>query len=156
MNSAMSFTEPKRVKVYFELPEEQEGYPPDRVESLWAEQVDPGDFKIDNIPIYVRGIASGDIVAADPDDEGQLQFKKLLRSSGNSVFRLYVFDEQEVLSLRRTLRDIGYESEQSHVPNLVAVEIPANKPIQPFLDLIVKQAEEKHLEYQEAALRHKI
>lgn len=155
MSSVMT-SEPKRVKLYFELPEEESGYPPDRVESLWAEQIGPRNFKIDNIPIYVRGIGSGDIVAADRDNEGQFHFKELLRSSGNSVFRLYVFDEKEVLSLRRTLRNLGYESEQSHVPNLVAVEIPANKPIQPFLDLIVKQAGEKRLEYQEAALRHPI
>jgi uncharacterized protein DUF4265 len=156
MSSAMSPIETKRVKIYFELPEEEGGYPPDRVESLWAEQLGPRDFKIDNIPIYVRGIGSGDIVAAEPDYEGQLQFKELLQSSGNSVFRLYIFDEKEVPSLRRTLRGLGYESEQSHVPNLVAVEIPANKPIQPFLNLILKQAGEKHLEYQEAALRHQI
>jgi|SRR5579859_2400414 len=152
----MLAAKPKRVKVYFELPEEEDGYPPDRVESLWAEQVGPREFKIANIPIYVRGIGSGDVVAAYSDDEGELHFKELLRSSGNSVFRLYVFDEREVPALRRMLRDLGYESEQSYVPNLVAVEIPANKPIHPFLDLIVKQAKDNHLEYQEAALRHRV
>ena len=144
------------MKVYFELPEEEDGYPPDRVESLWAEQVGPREFKIDNIPIYVRGIGSGDVVAAYSDEEGELHFRELLRSSGNSVFRLYVFDEKEIPALRRMLRDQGYESEQSYIPNLVAVEIPANKPVHPFLDLIVKQAKDNYLEYQEAALRHRI
>ena len=152
----MLATKPKRVKVYFELPEEEDGYPPDRVESLWAEQVGPREFKIDNIPIYVRGIGRGDVVAAYPDEQGELSFKELLRSSGNSVFRLYVFDEKEVPELRRTLRDLGYESEQSYVPSLVSVEIPANKAIHAFLDLIVKQAKDNHLEYQETVLRHRI
>src|SRR5260370_8042204 len=153
-SSAMSATRPKRVKVYFELPEEEDGYPPDRVESLWAEQVGPREFKIDSIPICVLGMARGEVVAGCTDEQGELYFKELLRSSGNSVFRLYVFDEKEVPALRRMLRDLGYESEQSYAPSLVAVEIPANRPIHHFLDLIVKQAKENHLEYQEATLRH--
>ena len=148
--------ERKLVKLYFQLSEDENGYPPDRVETLWAEQTGPAEYKVDNIPFYVRGISSGDIVSADRDDDGQLNFREILQKSGNSVFRLYIFDEEEIISLRQTIREMGYESEQSNVPNLIAVEIPENKSIKPFIDLIVEQAEAKNLEYQEAALRHSI
>lgn len=148
--------ETTHVKIYFELAQEQEGYPPDKYESLWAVEVGPGEFQVDNIPFYVRGISSGDIVAADRDVEGHLHFKSLIRSSGNSVFRLYVFDEGRVPELRKLLGGLGYESELSQIPNLIAVEISASKPIHPFLDLIVQKSEQGQLEYQEGALRHEL
>jgi hypothetical protein len=57
------------VKVHFRL-EIENDWPPASVESLWAVDQDDGTARLDNIPWFVRGIACGDIVTTEPDDEG--------------------------------------------------------------------------------------
>lgn len=67
-------------KVVFRLEQDEDGYPPDNWESLWAGEVEPGLYSIDNIPIFVKGISNGDVVAAEQED-GELRFKRLVRPS---------------------------------------------------------------------------
>lgn len=145
----------EHVKVVFELPEEQEGYPPVGSERLWAvPQSEGNSFRVDNIPFYARGVSSGDVVRATLNQEGELIFQEVVKPSGNSTFRLYVFDRAQVQQIRDDLRAMGCPSELSDIPNLIAVEVPASQPIDQFLDYIVQADETGSLEYQEAALRH--
>ncbi len=107
------------VKIAFELQQDDDGYPPDRYETLWAVALEEsGLYRIDNIPLYVKGISSEDVVMAEPQ-EGRLQFVRLVRPSGNSVFRLYVADESDVQSARDSFRALGCESEQSYASQTV-------------------------------------
>ena len=140
-------------KITFELPEEEEGFPPSKYESLWALPHGKNKFIIDNIPFYIQGISSGDVISASCV-KGEWIYEKLIRPSGNSTFRLYVFEEKLVQQVRQELSKIGCQSEVSDIPNLIAVEIPAEVTINPFLDYIVNESEKGLLEYQEAALRH--
>lgn len=57
------------MKVHFGL-EIQEDWTPASVESLWVVDQANGTARLDNIPWFVRGIACGDIVATEPDEEG--------------------------------------------------------------------------------------
>ncbi|MGW0766846.1 DUF4265 domain-containing protein [Streptomyces sp. NPDC002676] len=57
------------VKVHFRL-EIVDGWPPASVESLWTVDQGDGTVRLDNIPWFVRGIACGDIVTTEPDEEG--------------------------------------------------------------------------------------
>jgi hypothetical protein len=152
---AASDSSSEHVKIVFDLPEEQEGYPPVGSEGLWALPLaETGTFVVDNIPFYVRGISSGDVVRAARNEQGELVFRETVEHSGNSTFRLFVFEPDQVQAVRDHLRRLGCESELSNVPNLVAVEIPSTVLISGFLDYIVEMAEAGRLEYQEAALRH--
>ncbi len=110
-------------KISFELEQDADGYPPDKWESLWAYETEPGLYSVDNIPFYVKGISSGDVVSAEREGE-QLVFKKLVRPSLNSVFRLYLSDASKVQAARDQFRGLGCETELSNLPKLVAVEIP--------------------------------
>jgi uncharacterized protein DUF4265 len=105
------------------LKKDEDGYPPDRWERMWAFKTEPGRYTIDNIPFFVRGISSGDVVSAEWDGD-RLMFKELVRPSLNSVFRLIIYDAGAVQSVRDRFRAIGCASELSHLPKLIAVEVP--------------------------------
>jgi hypothetical protein len=145
----------KYKKISFELEQDPDGYPPDKWENLWGYETERGHYCIDNIPFYVKGISSGDVVAAEPQ-EGQLQFKSVVRPSANSVFRLYVTDVSDVQAARDTFRQLGCESELSNNPKLVAVEIPGAVPIEPVAALLDAGAEAGRWEYEQGVLRHPI
>ncbi|WP_243869860.1 DUF4265 domain-containing protein [Streptomyces liangshanensis] len=58
------------VKVFFRRNEDEAGWPPASVESLWAVDLGDGTVRPDNIPWFVRGIADHDIIRVETDDEG--------------------------------------------------------------------------------------
>ena len=142
-------------KIVFRLKQDEDGYPPDTWESLWAYETEPGQYTIDNIPFYVKNISSGDVVAVDQDGT-ELRFQKLVQASTNSVFRLYFSDLSDVKAIRQRLRHLGCESEQSHIPKLIAVEIPGTVSIEPVARLFDEGAESGRWEYEEGVLRHTI
>ena len=142
-------------KISFELEQDANGYPPDKWESLWGYETEPGHYCIDNIPFYVQGISSGDVVAAE-SQAGQLQFKSLVRPSANSVFRLYVSDVSDVQAARDSFRNLGCESELSQNLKLVAVGVPAAAPIAPVMALLESGAKSGRWEYEQGVLRHPI
>jgi hypothetical protein len=56
--------EKKHFKIAFPLDRDEDGYPPDDVETLWGWETKPGLYCIDNIPFFVKGISPGDVVSA--------------------------------------------------------------------------------------------
>jgi hypothetical protein len=142
-------------KVVFHLEQDEDGYPPDAWESLWAYETEPGLYSIDNIPFFVKGISSGDVVAAEREGK-ELRFKELIRPSANSVFRLYLSDVSDVPAARERLRELGCESEQSHIPKLIAVEIPGAVSMAPVVALFDEGVKSGRWEYEEGVLRRPI
>lgn len=143
----------KNIKIGFEIQQDEYGYPPDRWESLWAYEFGPGLYCVDNIPFYVKGISSGDLISAKSDGD-QLIFENLVRPSSNSVIRLFVSDAAEVQRARDSFRALGCESELSNLPRLVAVEIPGDVSFAPVATLLAEGAESGRWEYEEGVLRH--
>ena len=142
-------------EVIFELEEVAGVSPPVRWERLWAYRVGPGLYNIDNIPIFVKGISTGDVVSVRQVGH-ELHFKALIRPSANSVFRLYFYNESDVKATRETFRMLGCEWAQSHFPTVIAVEIPNTVPIEPLVALIREGAESGYWEYEQASLRHPV
>ncbi len=143
----------KYKKILFELQQDEDGYPPDKWESLWAYETAPGLLKIDNIPIFVKGISNGDIVAAERHGD-QFQFKQLIQRSANSVFRLYLSDPSDASAVRQRFRELGCESEQSDIPKLIAVDIPGSVRMKPVAALLDEGLQSGRWEYEEGVLRH--
>ena len=140
-------------KISFELEQDENGYPPNRWETLWAYETEPGHYCIDNIPFYVDGVSSGDVVSAEHDGQ-QLLFKKMIRSSSNTVFRLYISDPKLVQQVRDEFRAIGCASELSNIPQLIAVEVPGDISFGPVAVLLEKGEEANRFEYDEGVFRH--
>jgi len=62
--------------------------PDGEVETLWAYDLGGGRFRLDNTPWYAYGVSWQDIVQAAPDQDGQLQFEKVVEKSGNRTVRI--------------------------------------------------------------------
>jgi hypothetical protein len=111
------------VKVVVALEKDEDDYPPADYENLWAVPVGEGLFRIDNIPFFAHSIALGDIVAASPE-QGLLRFKEVVQPSGHSTVRLILYDAAEVPKVREHFKQLGCESERSHIPGLIAFDVP--------------------------------
>ncbi|MCY1079789.1 DUF4265 domain-containing protein [Archangium lansingense] len=120
-------------------------------ETMWVIKRDDG-YEIDNIPFYVKELALGDVVAAQSDKGGAPWYSELVRPSGHSTIHLWFSHEEDVESVRGTLRQMGCASEVSNLPRLVAVDVPPEvsyDKVKAFLE----QGEQTGLfEYQEACL----
>jgi len=146
-------TEPTH-KVAFELEQDADGYPPVSVETLWAAQVGPDMYRLDNIPFYARGVSSEDVVQTELQAGSNL-FRKVLHPSHNSVFRIYVSDKSDVPAAQAAFGDLGCESELSDISRLFALEIPGTIDFGPVADLLIDGLDSDRWEYEEGCLRHK-
>jgi hypothetical protein len=140
-------------KVYFEFYNDvlEEDY----VESLWATVIDreKGYYKLDNIPFFVTGYSSDDIVYAEIEDD-RLVVKELIEESGNSTLQIICFQQERVQSIRNELKSMGCESEGSHLPGYFSVEIPAETDYKKIKEYLINLEEQEILSYREACLAH--
>src|SRR3954465_12191859 len=110
-------------RVLFRLEKDEDGYPPDDWESLWAFPVDDGLYTLGNVPFFARRISWGDIVSVERKGD-ELHFRELVRTSGHSVLRVIVYDQSDVDEVHEKLRRMNCDTEQSHLPSLLSVDVP--------------------------------
>ena len=138
-----------KLKGYFLDDKEHE-----RIESLWALPI--GDnYKIDNIPFFIQGISCGDIVSSKIIN-GELFIDSLVEASGNSTIRIVFFDINLLNQTRETLKQLGCDSELSHLPNLISVNIPAEVNYRTLILPYLKEGQARNnWDYEEACLAHR-
>lgn len=147
------------VKVGFKLTRDEDDYPPADWEWMWASRVGNSTFKIDNIPFFAKSISCGDIVAAEQTNTG-LIFRELVQPSGHSTVRIIVHrgnrsDEQlrtVVDDVAQALRALGCTTELSHIPSLIAVDVPPEVNYQSVAAFLSGKEHEGLLRYEEACL----
>lgn len=86
--------ENRHVKVVYDLPpaEDDDGWPPFATEGVWASLLpERGRVRIANIPWFVRGLAYGDTVLVEADQDGVLRAAEHLSWSGCCTIRVVVF-----------------------------------------------------------------
>jgi len=140
-------------KIFFRLQRDEHGYPPDDWETLWAREVEPGLFGIDNVPFYVRGVSWKDVVDVE-EQENELHFKSVVRPSGHSVLRIIVYDLPAVEELRESLRGLGCSSEASHIEGFLAVDVPPSVSLDEVRRFLDPGEAAERWEYEEGSLRH--
>jgi hypothetical protein len=140
-----------RVKILFELEQDEDGYPPASAETLWAIKTGDGLFKIDNIPFFVLGIAVNDIVAAAPE-ENIFRFEKVVRPSGHSTLRIVVYDAADVAAVRALFKQLGCSTELSHLPRLLAVDVPSTVSLEELKQVLESGRHQDRWGYEEACL----
>ena len=72
------------------------------------------------------------------------------------MIRLYVSNVSEVQKARDEFRALGCESELSHIPKLIAIEVPSNVSFAPVADLITEGQDTGRWDYEEGVLRHSL
>lgn len=124
---AMTNPEGPYVKVHFRL-EIEDDWPPASVESLWAVDQGDGTARLDNIPWFVRGIACGDVVVTEPDEEGVRWAGEVVRRSDNCTIRLIVLRDGGSGAARQSVvnafKELGVDGEGIERFGMVALDVP--------------------------------
>lgn len=137
-------------KILFYMEQDEDGWPPYTAESLWAIKKDNGNFEINNIPFYVRGIALGDTISATWDGEIMV-FKEVVESSENCTLRI-IFDDLSCKEpVCNALVRLGCMCEGADVDILVAVNIPPETEYDDVIDFLEPYCEKDLLGYEEAS-----
>lgn len=142
-----------RVKVFFRLEQDEEGYPEVAVESVWATSSDkPNEYVLDNIPFFVRVATIGDVLKVHEED-GVLWFDCVTKRSSNSLIRVVFFDKQSVDQVVQEVRELGCDVEYSKDFNLLAVSIPGNIELSNVKYYLQNKEGEGCLDFEEPILR---
>jgi hypothetical protein len=116
------------VKVHFRMDVDEEGWPPASVESLWAVDLGDGSVRLDNTPWFVRGVASGDIIRVESDEEGVRWAGETVRASEHCTIRLIVLKDGGSAAARQTVlkafHRLGTTGEGIEQFRMVALDVP--------------------------------
>lgn len=98
-------------------------------ESVWAEPVEPGQYRLCNIPFYAFDVSYSDVVEA-VEDTDHLVFSSVARRGGHSTYRLLINEHRrdQLESFWKPLAECGCNYEEGHRP-LLAVDVPAEADI---------------------------
>lgn len=139
------------VKMLVHLEQDEDGYPPTTEESMWVRPLGEGLFQVDNIPFFASDIALEDVVAADPE-KGVWRFRQVVRRSGHATLRLIIYDVAEVPAVIERFARLGCISERSHIPGLIALDVPPSTPWAEVKRLLVEGETQELWGYEEACL----
>lgn len=134
------------VKVHFRMDIDEQGWPPASVESLWAIDLGDGTVRLDNTPWFVRGVASGDILAVEPDDEGALWAGETVQPSQNCTIRLIVLKDNGSAAARESVlkafHRLGTTGEGIEHYRMVALDVPPEADLSKIRELLEHGAEQ--------------
>ncbi|MCH8179492.1 MAG: DUF4265 domain-containing protein [Proteobacteria bacterium] len=139
-------------KVIFDL-DVEDGYPPVASEGLWATPLDSGDFRIDNIPFYVPGLALGDTVSVEEED-GILYGTGVVEQAGHSTVRVVFFDAAVVDEVRAALVVLGCGWENMKDATFTAVDVPPEADYDDVVALLSARADADQLDFEESCIQH--
>jgi hypothetical protein len=120
------------------------------VESLWAEALGDGLYRIDSIPFEIWGLSLGDVVRASQNDDGILVFDGVYDKSGAGTFHIHLSDGlssavgQELLAFL-TARELPYEV---YGEGVLAVSTPREADS----DEVRERCQELRVSYRQAGL----
>lgn len=142
-----------RVKIHFKLVQDDEGYPPVSVESVWAAIGPSGSgYVLDSIPFFAQRATLGDLVSAR-EGEGVLWFEEVRARSRNSLVRAVLFEPARCEEIRRALGDLGCQTEWDQPHKLIAVNVPPSTPLRAVETYLDERLAAGWLDYEEPILR---
>ena len=115
------------VKVSFAL--EPGAWHGSATETLWAEPIGPGQYRLENSPFFAFGISYKDVVLARPDGSKML-FVEPFSRGGHSTYRIIpnpnrIAESDDMWAL---LQKLGCSSEEGPV-GLLVIDVPPNANI---------------------------
>ena len=106
------------------------------VETMWAFDLGQGRYKLDSTPWYQYGISYQDIVAAEPDERGQLFFTRVIAKSGVRTLRVRS-DGPVPQELLDQLVSAGCQFEGAK-PNFIGIDVPPGVELSTATTLLMK------------------
>lgn len=117
------------VKVVFDLPRDEDGWPPASSERLWAVRLPDRDHvRLDNVPWFARNVADGDVFRVSADEDGLVRAVERVSWSGNCTIRVIPFQEGHLAGdIQRVLdmfTPLGIEGEGIAQYGMAALSVP--------------------------------
>ena len=144
------------VKVVFELPQDDDGWPPAGSEGVWAVPVTPDVVRLDNTPFFVRGVAAGDLIRVRHGEDGQLLADERLQWSGHCTIRIIVFRDGPLGGSRQRVLDVfaplGVTGEGIEQYRMVALDVPPDADIAAVKRLLRDGTRNGWWEYEEGCI----
>ena len=110
------------------------------IETLWADQVGPDQYRLDNSPFWAYGVSWRDVVEARRDPDGALTFVRVVEKSGHRTVRLILDPpadrSPESQAILDGLRPLGATYEGMH-PGYLAIDIPPGVAFDPVIAYLV-------------------
>ena len=119
-------------KVAFQLNEP--GY---EVETLWAEPVAEGLYRIRNVPFLAYGFSEQDVVMAS-EVEGRLMVSGVAERGGHSTYRIFLHepgDEEQFRPMWEPLAALGCTYERAN-RNLIGIDVPPSSDVYAVYDVL--------------------
>lgn len=101
----------------------------DRTESLWAEDLGDGTYRLEGTPLFAHGCAAGDVVEAMRGEDGVLRAVRTVLPSGRMTIRVRPADGHEKPVQRATLQAfawLGIRAEGHPDLGLVLLDVAAD------------------------------
>ena len=124
-------------------------------ETMWAEPVGKGRFRLRSVPFHVCGASRGDTVLARETAEGR-RVEEILERGGHSTYRIFVTDAdalQRFWEYWKPLADHGCTFERA-AARLFAVDVPPEADLQEVRALLAKGEAARVWEHEEAHVGH--
>jgi hypothetical protein len=143
-----------RVKIHFQLMQDEDGYPGVAVESVWAEPtMTAHEYVLDNVPFFVRDATLGDVVSVR-EEWGDLWYLSTSRESKNSLLRIALFDPSSSVRIVEYLSLVGCVTEYSAAHSILAVSVPSNAKLHEIQAFLQAEAAAGVLDFEEPLLRY--
>ncbi|MHB1862729.1 MAG: DUF4265 domain-containing protein [Gemmatimonadaceae bacterium] len=111
-------------------------------EAMYGEPVGPGIYRIENIPFLVYGISYLDVVAAEPNSNGELRFQRVVAKSGHRTLRCGVGAVAKDAPCLQVLADAlagcgaGWEGMGA---SYLSIDLPPHVPINAVIEVLISE-----------------
>jgi hypothetical protein len=131
---------------------EEPGY---EVETVWAEPVTGGLYRLRNVPFLAYGYSEQDVVSAAEVD-GRLVVTGVAERGGHSTYRVFLIEptnEEELRPLWKPLANLGCTYERAN-RRLIGVDVPPSSDVYAVYDILERGEASKHWEFEEGHCGH--
>lgn len=113
-----------------------------RVETLAAESLGEGLYKMQHSPSFAYGVSLHDIFRARETEAGDLIFSEVVEKSGNRTMRMlltsFSLDSPEIVAVLQKLDELGC-SYENLLPQMVCINVPAEVEISLLAEALIDQ-----------------
>jgi hypothetical protein len=124
--------------VYVALERDEDGYPPFDTEEIDASPLGGGRYRIDGIPVFVSGLAKGDIVkVVATRDDNRRWVTEVLEPSGHLTARVIPSDADALGDVAARFRSLDCPAHMTPY-GVVAVDVPPSAPTERVMEALKK------------------
>lgn len=145
------------VKVVVQLEPDENSWHSYGAESMWAEDLGQGRYRLRNVPFAAYGLSNEDVVRAEPDED-RLQITGVAIRGGHSTYRVILQSGTDLKSSEfkhhwEPLQRLGcsYESSEDRI---LAIDVPPRADIYEVFRLLEQGEEAEVWDFEEAHCGH--